>query len=61
MPKNSSWNEQEVDSRGGDGLLCVQAAVDVVQQVLESAGGSFLQVSIGYMLMGAARLAHTYC
>jgi hypothetical protein len=37
-------NEQEVDTRAGDGLSSVQAAVNAVQQVLESAGGSFLQV-----------------
>jgi hypothetical protein len=54
-------NEQEVDSRGGDGLACVQASVDVVQQVLESAGGSFLQVSIGITLMRAAHLTRMHC
>ena len=59
MPKSSSWNEQDVDSRGGDGLACVQAVVDVVQRVLESAGGSFLQVLINLELLRGLHTWHT--
>lgn len=36
---------QDVRSAGDDGLASVQMAVDTVQRCLESAGGSFLQVS----------------